>query len=64
MLGGLIEADLTPIDKRRRIYGADHWAVEPDCDHGAALVTLQSRIIDIEAKYVCGRRRLLTEVSQ
>lgn len=61
-----MEADLTPVHKRGRIYGADHWAVEPDDDHGAALVSLQSRIIDIVAKYDCvGRGRgLLTEASQ
>ena len=24
------------VDKRRRIYGADRWVMDPDCDHGTA----------------------------
>lgn len=42
-----MEADLTPMDKRRRIYGADRWVMDPDCDHGAALVSPESCVIDI-----------------
>ena len=51
MVGGLMEAGLTPMDKWRRIYGAGRWVMEPDCDHGAALVTWESCIIDIVVKY-------------
>lgn len=53
-----MEADLTAMDKWRGIYGAERWVMDPDCDHGAALVTSQSCIIDIVVKYewvcVCG----------
>lgn len=52
-----MEADLTRVDKWRRIYGADRRVMDPDCDHGAASATSQSRITDIVVKYerVCVR---------
>lgn len=49
-----MEAALSEVDKRRRIYGADRGVMEPDCDHGAALATSQCRIIDIVMKCVVG----------
>lgn len=38
------------VDKRGRIYGADGWVMDPDCDHGAASATSQSCTIDIMLK--------------
>lgn len=49
-----METDLTRMGKWRRIYGADRWVMHPDCDHGAALVTGGSGIIDIVDNCVCG----------
>lgn len=58
-----MKADLTAMDKWRRIYGAERWVMDPDCDHGAALVTSQSRIIDIVVKYKCVCVWFLTDVA-
>lgn len=38
------------VDKRGRIYEADAWVMDPDCDHGVASATPQSRIIDFVLK--------------
>lgn len=39
VVGGLMEADLTPIEYWRRIYDVVCWVIDSECDHGVALLT-------------------------
>lgn len=39
VVGALMEADLTPMDYWTRIYDVVCWVIDPECDHGVALLT-------------------------
>lgn len=47
------------LDKQRWIYGAERRVMDPDCDHGAALVTSQSHhrvcVLHLQVMHPIGR---------